>query len=321
MILSFRFGLSTAAILFMAVVAKLSASLVTEFTVSQVPMICTLVASWLKPPYLYLVINCIIITIFASSKLQEHVTNYYDEPNKIPEDDNYGNANVLVEVMQPHSPLEIKFKYEVSDEFDLNGKAGHSVPESTNSPALVKDVHIDDSNATSVLHSGKSTTENAIFEENNDNIIMKHPVNKMSKPPSSAKIVYQNIAKANPEGKKRVKASMPKRELGTLESTWNAITNRQPMPEHTSCGNLQDQRKLIKSQIFKDQNSSHRIDNMSKRIARSCDPGKLRRDPSLSQDELNKQAEAFINRFKEDMRLQRKESLNRYVEKINRSTY
>lgn len=121
-------------------------------------------------------------------------------------------------------------------------------------------------------------------------------------------------------GKKRLRASKQKRELDTLESTWNAITNRQPMPEHNCCGNLQDQHKLIKSQIFTQQNSSHRIDNMSKRLARSCGPGKLRRDPSLSQDELNKRAEAFINRFKEDLRLQRKESLNRYVEKINRST-
>lgn len=199
MIVSFRFGLSTAAVLFMAVVAKLSASLITEFTVSQVPLIWTLVASWLKPPYLYLVVNCIIITIFASSKLQKHVTSYYWEPNKFPEDDYYGNANVLVEVMQPHSPLEIKFKYEVSDEFTLNGKADDSVPE-TYCPALVKDVHVDDSHATSLLYSGNSTTENANFEENNDNVIVKHPVNNMSKPPSSAKIVYHNTVKANPEG-------------------------------------------------------------------------------------------------------------------------
>lgn len=199
MIVSLRFGLSTAVVLFMAVVAKLSASLITEFTVSQVPLIWTLVASWLKPPYLYLVINCIIITIFASSKLQKHVTNYYSEPNKFPEDDYYGNANVLVEVMQPHSPLEIKLKYEVSEVFDMNGKADDNVPE-TNSPALVKDVHVDDSNATGLLYSGKSTTENAIFEEKNGNVIMEHPVIRMSKPPSSAKIVNQNIVKANPEG-------------------------------------------------------------------------------------------------------------------------
>ncbi|XP_074380159.1 uncharacterized protein LOC141721233 [Apium graveolens] len=312
MIISFRFGLSTVAVLFMAVVAKLSASLVTEFTVSRVPWIWTLVASWLKPPYLYLVINFIIITIFASSKLQKHVTNYYCEPNKLPDDDYYGNADVLVEVMQPHSPPEVKLKYKVSDEFDFNGKADNSVAE-TNSPALVKDVHVDDSIATGLLYSGKSTTDKASFEENNDNIMMP-------KLPSSAKIVYHNTVKANPEGKMRLRASKPKRELDTLESTWNAITNRQPMPEQTGCDNLQDQHKLIKSQIFKDQNSSHRIDNMSKRLARSHGPGKLRKDPSLSQDELNKRAEAFINRFKEDMRLQRKESLNRYFEKINRST-
>lgn len=199
MILSFRFGLSTAAVLFTAVVVKLSA----EFTLSRVPLIWTLVASWLKPPYLYLVINCIIITIVASSKLQKHVSNYYSEPNKFQGDDYYGTENVLqsklVEVMQPYSPLEIKYKYEVSDEFDFNGNADDSVPE-TKCLALVTDVHVDDSNATSILHLGKSTTANVNFEVIKDNIIVEHPVKEMSMPPSSAKFVYQKFVNANPEG-------------------------------------------------------------------------------------------------------------------------
>lgn len=46
--------------------------------------------------------------------------------------------------------------------------------------------------------------------------------------------------------------------------------------------------------------------------------GKLKKDPSLGQEELNKRVEAFINKFNEDMRLQRQESLNQYMEMINR---
>lgn len=53
-----------------AVMLKLSVPLVTDFAHSEVPSIWSLVAFWLRPPYLYLVINCIIITIVASSKLR-----------------------------------------------------------------------------------------------------------------------------------------------------------------------------------------------------------------------------------------------------------
>lgn len=107
----------------------------------------------------------------------------------------------------------------------------------------------------------------------------------------------------------------PEQELETLESTWKAITH-----QHTGGENLQNSHKMITSERFNQKQGSNR-NNISRTLAGSSSSGKLKRDPSPGQDELNKRVEAFISRFKEDMRLQRKESLRQYVEMINSGAY
>lgn len=106
----------------------------------------------------------------------------------------------------------------------------------------------------------------------------------------------------------------------TLESTWRTITEGRAMPltrhlkkaetwetQGTPLRDLNGGPVMKKSETF-----AGREKNASTR---------LRKEPSLSQDELNRRVEAFINKFNAEMRLQRQESLRQYREMMNREAH
>lgn len=67
---SLQVVLAVTSILSAALVLKFSVPVITEFAVYEVPSIIKGTVSWFKPLYMYIVINCIIITIVAFSKFQ-----------------------------------------------------------------------------------------------------------------------------------------------------------------------------------------------------------------------------------------------------------
>jgi hypothetical protein len=117
----------------------------------------------------------------------------------------------------------------------------------------------------------------------------------------------------------------------TLESTWKTITEGRAMPLN---------RHLKKSETFETQprrngvpladlngglrggggvsvvKKSETFSGRDKSVSPGSG-GKMRKEPSLSQDELNRRVEAFINKFNMEMRLQRQESLRQYRETVN----
>lgn len=131
----------------------------------------------------------------------------------------------------------------------------------------------------------------------------------------------------------------PKRH-DTLENTWKAITEGRAMPlsRHMKKSDTLDHGRgvnvsteldedtsaaVLKSKTFKDLTNQEQ--ELTLAAVSSPSPAglgaKLRKEPSLSQDDLNRRVEAFIHKFNEEMRLQRQESLNQYMEMIKRGSH
>ncbi|OIW13667.1 hypothetical protein TanjilG_08009 [Lupinus angustifolius] len=240
--------------------------------------LCNLLLSCFKPPYIYLILNAIIISILASSKY--HYSN--DTPHETPPSLLPSHHTVMMmksppEVIASEPPvMEVKavlvngsdaVDEEVVKEID-NGM--NTVQESTST--LLKSI-----NSTEI------PPEYLLFNE---------------KPLLSARFTHRKPHKSNQQGGRALKVAKEKRHE-TLENTWKAIM------EASGGGGLQTK----KSRDMWDRTHHHHHPPL---------PSKLRKEPSLSSDELNRRAEAFIRNFNHQMRLQKQESLNQYMQMINR---
>ncbi|PIM98175.1 hypothetical protein CDL12_29346 [Handroanthus impetiginosus] len=353
--LSFKVLLISTSVLSAAMILKFSVPAITDFAVSEVPSIYNGVVSWLRPPYLYLVINCIIITIVASSKLQSKKDDVFLSPPLEPLDTiGIVQPPPVAPAMDVKSNIPTDYpapEYKYNDAV-LNGSSGYDVKvdkeiefgayervdvgrtaENEQVPFIVN-----------AAAKGVDFSEDATSNKENEYVVAK-PISNVPekkdlteysplnvKPPVSMRFGHRKNVKASPEGSKMVLGvSKPKRH-DTLESTWKTITEGRAIPltrhlrksdtwerdaqVHGGTGRhhlLKEKtpQKMTKSETFSDQTNT-----------RSPSPasgsGKVKREPSLSQDELNRRVEAFIKKFNEDMRLQRQESLNQYMEMINR---
>nr|GMC70174.1 Leucine zipper protein [Ipomoea batatas] len=303
--LSLRILLISTTVISAAVMLKISAPVITDFAVSDVPSIWNAVVSWLRPPYLYLVINCIIVTIVASSKLQSKLDDHVSAPPP----DTHVQALPQVREIQPPATVFSDLVPSFSDVV-LNNQTASTRPEVFSYVSKVE--------------SAPSSWTPLTRQESSDYSV------STEKPPASSRFSHRKNAKSTPDsGKGALAVSKPKRQ-DTLESTWKTITEGRAMPltrhlrksdtweTHGGRSHLR-QEKMTKSETFNDRSTAAgKSSSPSPLSARSA---KLRKEPSLGQDELNRRVEAFIKKFNEEMRMQRQESLNQYKEMINRRVY
>ncbi|XP_047318380.1 uncharacterized protein LOC124921732 [Impatiens glandulifera] len=323
-------------VIFTAVILNLSFPVVTQFVVSDLPFIWNSIISWFKPPYLYLVINCIILILIASSKFQQQ--NLSSNSN--------ATDNLPLLLLQP--PTEIS--PDVADnlpllllqsstddvkivEIDASVEVTDTVIRSFPSDSTSSVVGIETGMEMTVMATGDegaaaqmemtamaadSVEESTVLSLQRWNSSEKSVWDE--KPPRSNRFSHRKPIKSNMDGGRSssLKVSKPKRHE-TLESTWKAITEGRAMPYTRHI------RKSSDKWQDEDDNDGRRqklVANLDEETTNYSPPAarrtrKLKRESSPGQDELNRRVEAFIKKFNEEMRLQRQRSLQQYQNMMN----
>ncbi|XP_020890098.1 uncharacterized protein LOC9322619 isoform X2 [Arabidopsis lyrata subsp. lyrata] len=321
----------------MALLLKLSVPVAVDFSVSRVPTFWSSLLSWLKPPYLYVVTNGIIITIVASSK-------YYRRHHDRDEEDEivvYGGGGYKIHtedsIVNQHqaSPRILEVK-----DLDTGAHFGFVVAnpeaEELESEAVTAVVYDDeeekitDTVATAEEDEIEEELKSVIMVENSDLVesdVISSPISDrnnlppIEKPLVTSRFGHRKLMKASQEGGRALRVTKPKKNE-TLENTWKMITEGKSTPLNRQLyrrsdtfgrgdsGGVDGEVKPVykKSDTFRDRTNYYQL----------AETAKVRKEPSLSQDELNRRVEAFIKKFNEEMKLQRMESLRQYKEITSR---
>lgn len=270
-----------------------------EFVSAVVPGVRETFSAWLTRSVLYVLVNCIILAILANSNLQHHGFNIMGSSSH--EEYNY-NPSASQQKQQQEEPIIYQEEStERSGATELKEEELSSAPAARSERIRTRDVRkVERPSATSHFkkHYRRSASEKSAMEA------------------------------------KSLDISPSKEEAPTLEATWKAITEGQRAPltrnlqksetwetvrrgdpaESSSCDSSSS--VFRKSETW----SSARNRTRDKLLRGPEFPVGLNKEPSLSQDELNRRVEAFIAKVNNDMKLQREQSLLRYMEMVNRGS-
>ncbi|XP_071714385.1 uncharacterized protein [Rutidosis leptorrhynchoides] len=342
--LSLRILLISTSVLSIAMAINFCFPTILDFALNDIPSIWSVIISWLKPPYLYVVINGIIITIAASSRFHHHYHNDHQSQPLVHETTSYQPPD-LVPSELPHVSIEPSF----DDSLEVHEDVGFEREQQDEYPIIdVDTVHVSDPVDVPTQFEDKFEVSASTSTWDPPQRLISPPAELIhselvslvaEKPLVRSRFANQRrTTKINSEGVKSLRVAKPKKHE-TLESTWKAITDGRHMPlnrhlrksdtfenhqspssdvdsgESTSA--VVDYNVMDKSETFNDR-TDYDDRNQRSKLSKNSSFGKLRKEGSVSHDELNRRVEAFIKKSYEEMRLQREESLKRYMDMINR---
>ncbi|KAG6392243.1 hypothetical protein SASPL_146456 [Salvia splendens] len=306
----------------------LSAAIALKFSIPAAvdgfPAFWSVALSWMKPPYLYIIINGIIITIVASS----HFNQSNAEPAAARSDHLISAVTPPAEIFQPISAPENV------DADDVPETAPEEVVvsafEEDLKPVVVNGFKVDFATEVDDLRVIRAEAEDE-FDESalpytpplresfSPEVQFESLFPVREKPLASSRFVHRKPSRTPPEGARALRRVTRPKKQETLESTWKMITEGRhvPLTRHLKKSDTFEQHAspamdhvavVPKSETFKDRTNNDA----------PPPPPRIKKEPSPGQDELNRRVEAFINKMNEDMRMQRQESLQQFHEMINR---
>ncbi|XP_062188144.1 uncharacterized protein LOC133891447 isoform X1 [Phragmites australis] len=297
------------------------------FVADGLPRAQAVAGTWLTPPYLYLVINAIIISIAVSSRFQQS-----SRPSASGSVAAAAGAEESEHVgIEPTATLQVPAPVVAVPVVAVRAAEAVAVEEpvmkvNTAAPALAGEEEFSISRSTWTPRRWGAELEVEADAEN-EVAPFADLTNSKEKPLVSSRF-SRKAAKQSPEGSRALRVARPRREE-TLESTWKAITEGRgpPLARHLKKSDTWDTRPGRRPSGG---GGSGEVESLALAAAmrkaetlndgRSKAPAPVRREPSLGQDELNRRVEAFINKFNMEMRLQRQESLKHYNDMLGRGS-
>ncbi|KAL4562062.1 hypothetical protein LXL04_034252 [Taraxacum kok-saghyz] len=329
-ILSFKVLLLAFGVVSVAMVVEFIVPLLLDFAVNDLPVIWSVLQSCLKPPYLYLLINLIIFTIFATSSFHHRILNEnQSQPLVNPPTSNPQGVPTepIFCILEPsvvaYNSAPTVFEDPPPPIFELE----------TTSMNDLELVGVQNEDAFVISRSTRNPPPQI---SNFPPPPVKCPSEFISpateKPLVTSRFAHPKPTKNSPDGFRALKVAKPKKQE-TLENTWKTITDGRRMPltrhlrksetlenhRHSDAYPLEqvEKKAMKKAATLRDRTN---YDSQNNRPPSPASGGKGRKDGSLSHDELNRRVEAFIKKFNDDMRLQRQESMKQYTEMVDRGS-
>jgi hypothetical protein len=196
--LSLKLVLISTGVLTMALALKVSAPVVSDFVVSEIPSIWSFLLSWLRPPYLYILINCIIISIFASSKLQPRP------------DDSAPEMLAAPPTPTPTPVKDVREDYVVYGNDDILSRYGYDTAKASVPVPVERGVDSEGVEKTSnneiLMNAGHeaalptSAWNGRLLKQDSLELLFSNNEKENEKPPVSARFAHRKPVKASPEG-------------------------------------------------------------------------------------------------------------------------
>ncbi|XP_062114534.1 uncharacterized protein LOC133825636 [Humulus lupulus] len=290
---------------------------VVDLALSTVPQIWMSFRSWVMSPlYIYIVVNFIIVAIAASSTYQ-------------PRNDDNSSSNDNNKKTTDHS---IHSQQQKTQSQPTNTTASSSLIEEEKTATII---------ATELLfpgvpspeinpggHSGQNptVTEDRQEDESDERAVTNSATDRslFASDPSPETKPGDYFDK----NRSRVEMEEEEEDSNSLEETWKAITAGRKLKKSESWDVAP---RLVRAEGDENDYGLNKKKNMNgeddpavwaRREMRKSDTFSdrvsLRREKSMSPEELNKRAEAFIKKVNNDIRLQRLESEQRFFDMVNR---